>query len=62
LLMRPMLAVWDKLPAAAVAIGIFPALIPIAFIGLHMFVAIIQTYVFTVLPAIYLGMAVSHEH
>jgi F-type H+-transporting ATPase subunit a len=62
LLMRPMLAVWDKAPAAAVAIGIFPALIPIAFIGLHMFVAIIQTYVFTVLPSIYLGMAVAKEH
>jgi len=62
LLMRPMLAVWDKAPAAAVAIGIFPALIPIAFIGLHIFVAIIQTYVFTVLPSIYLGMAVAKEH
>jgi F-type H+-transporting ATPase subunit a len=62
LLMRPMLAVWDKMPALAVGIGIFPALIPIAFIGLHLFVAIIQTYVFTVLPAIYLGIAVAKEH
>jgi F-type H+-transporting ATPase subunit a len=62
LLMRPMLAVWDKSPAAAVGIGIFPALIPIAFIGLHIFVAIIQTYVFTVLPSIYLGMATAKEH
>jgi F-type H+-transporting ATPase subunit a len=62
LLMRPMLAAWDKAPAAAVAIGIFPAIIPIAFIALHIFVAIIQTYVFTVLPSIYLGMAVAKEH
>lgn len=62
LLMRPMLAAWDKLPALAVGIGIFPALIPIAFIGLHIFVAIIQTYVFTVLPSIYLGLAVAKEH
>jgi F-type H+-transporting ATPase subunit a len=62
LLMRPMLAAWDKYPAAAVGIGIFPALIPIAFIGLHIFVAIIQTYVFTVLPSIYLGMATAKEH
>ena len=62
LLMRPMLAAWAKSPALAVGIGIFPALIPIAFIGLHMFVAIIQTYVFTVLPSIYLGMAVAKEH
>jgi F-type H+-transporting ATPase subunit a len=57
-----MLAVWDKSPAGAVGIGIFPALIPIAFIGLHIFVAIIQTYVFTVLPSIYLGMATAKEH
>jgi F-type H+-transporting ATPase subunit a len=62
LLMRPMLAAWDKMPALAVGIGIFPALIPIAFIGLHLFVAIIQTYVFTVLPSIYLGLAVAKEH
>jgi len=62
LLMRPMLAVWDKLPVLAVGIGVFPLLIPVLFIALHMFVAIIQTYVFTVLPSIYLGMAVAKEH
>jgi F-type H+-transporting ATPase subunit a len=62
LCLRPMLALWNKLPALAAAIGIFPATIPIAFIGLHIFVAVIQTYVFTVLPAIYLGMAVAKEH
>ena len=62
LLLRPTIAVWGRFPAAAVVIGIFPALIPIAFIGLHLFVAIIQTYVFTVLPAIYLGIAVAKEH
>jgi F-type H+-transporting ATPase subunit a len=62
LLLRPTIAVWGKFPAAAVVIGIFPALIPIAFIGLHIFVTVIQTYVFTVLPAIYLGMAVSEGH
>lgn len=62
LFLRPMLAVWDKLPAVAVGVGVFPATIPIAFIGLHIFVAVVQTYVFTVLPSIYLGMAVSHQH
>ena len=62
LLLRPTIAVWGRFPAAAVVIGIFPALIPIAFIGLHIFVTVIQTYVFTVLPAIYLGMAVSEGH
>jgi F-type H+-transporting ATPase subunit a len=45
-----------------VALGIFPALIPIAFIGLHIFVAIIQTYVFTLLPSIYIGIATADEH
>jgi F-type H+-transporting ATPase subunit a len=62
LFLRPTLAVWTKLPAGAVAIGIFTATIPIVFIGLHIFVAIIQTYVFTVLPSIYLGLAVAKEH
>ncbi len=45
-----------------VAFGIFPVLIPILFVGLHIFVSIIQTYVFTVLPSIYLGQAVAEEH
>jgi F-type H+-transporting ATPase subunit a len=62
LLMRPALGVGTKIPAVGVAIGIFPAIIPVAFIGLHIFVAIIQTYVFTILPSIYLGMAVAKEH
>lgn len=44
------------------AVGIFPVAIPVAFIGLHVFVAVIQAFVFTVLPAVYLGMAVAAEH
>ncbi len=62
LLMRPALGIGARLPAVGVIIGIFPAIIPVAFIGLHIFVAIIQTYVFTILPSIYLGMAVAKEH
>jgi F-type H+-transporting ATPase subunit a len=62
LLMRPALGVGAKIPALGVVIGIFPAIIPVAFIGLHIFVALIQTYVFTILPSIYLGMAVAEEH
>ena len=38
------------------------ALIPIAFIGLHIFVSIVQTYVFTILPAVYIGLATADEH
>src|SRR5579883_1166148 len=42
--------------------SIFPALIPIAFILLHIFVSVVQAYVFTVLPAVYQGLATSDEH
>ena len=41
---------------------VFPAAIPVAFIGLHIFVSVIQAYVFTVLPAVYLGLATAEEH
>jgi|SRR5665213_1502393 len=53
---------WEKSPALGMALGIFPATIPIAFIGLHIFVAIIQAYVFTLLPSIYIGLATADEH
>jgi F-type H+-transporting ATPase subunit a len=43
-------------------LSVFPAIIPIAFIGLHIFVALIQTYVFTLLPSIYIGIATAEEH
>ena len=62
LLVQPALWGWDKNPALGVALGIFPAIIPLAFIGLHLFVAIIQTYVFTLLPSIYIGIATADEH
>jgi F-type H+-transporting ATPase subunit a len=42
--------------------GIAAALVPVLFIGLHIFVAVVQAYVFTVLPAVYLGMATADEH
>jgi len=53
---------WSKSPVLGVALGIFPALIPLLFVGLHIFVSIIQAYVFTVLPSIYIGQAVAEEH
>ena len=62
LLVGPATWGWSKTPALGVVLGIFPALIPIAFIGLHIFVAIIQTYVFALLPAIYIGIATADEH
>ena len=62
LLIQPVLWGWDKTPALGAVLGVFPALIPLAFIALHMFVAIIQTYVFTLLPSIYIGFATAEEH
>jgi F-type H+-transporting ATPase subunit a len=62
LLVGPAAWGWDKSPALGVVLGIFPALIPIAFILLHIFVAIIQTYVFALLPSIYIGIATADEH
>jgi F-type H+-transporting ATPase subunit a len=53
---------WSKSPVLGVALAIFPAAIPVAFIGLHIFVSVIQAYVFTVLPAVYLGLATAEEH
>ena len=54
--------VWDKSPVAGLVVGIFPALIPLLFIALHLLVAFVQTVLFTVLPASYLGMATAEEH
>jgi F-type H+-transporting ATPase subunit a len=53
---------WSKSPVLGVVLAIFPATIPIAFIGLHIFVSVIQAYVFTVLPSVYLGLATAEEH
>ena len=58
------LAVWagTKSAIAGIALGVFPALAPIAFIILHVFVSVVQTYVFAILPAVYIGLATADEH
>jgi len=53
---------WSKSPALGVVLGIFPALVPLAFVALHIFVSIVQTYVFAILPAVYIGLATADEH
>ena len=53
---------WAKSPVLGAILAIFPAIIPVAFIGLHIFVSVVQAYVFTVLPAVYIGLATSEEH
>ncbi len=42
--------------------SLVPIGIPLVFLGLHMFVAIVQAYVFFLLGAVYLSMAVAHDH
>lgn len=53
---------YAKSPVLGFVLGIFPATIPVLFIGLHIFVAVVQAYVFTVLPSVYLGLATADEH
>lgn len=62
LLAQASASVWDKSHLAGVVVGIFPALIPLLFIALHVLVAFVQTLIFTVLPASYLAMATAQEH
>jgi F-type H+-transporting ATPase subunit a len=42
--------------------SLVPLGIPLIFMGLHMGVAIVQAYVFFLLAAIYLSLAVAHDH
>jgi F-type H+-transporting ATPase subunit a len=58
----PALWGWTKHPAIGFVLGVLPALIPIAFIVLHIFVSVVQAYVFTILPAVYIGLATADEH
>jgi F-type H+-transporting ATPase subunit a len=44
-----------------VAFSLVPLAIPAVFLGLHLFVSVIQAIVFTLLTMIYLGQAVAHE-
>ena len=37
-------------------------LAPVAFMGLHIFVGVIQAYIFMLLSMVYVGMAVAHDH
>ncbi len=42
--------------------SLIPLGVPIIFEGLHIFVSLIQTYIFVLLACVYLGEAVAHEH
>lgn len=51
-----------KLGSVGYASAIFPLTIPLAFIILHIFVAILQAFVFTILPIIYIAGSVEEAH
>jgi len=51
-----------KLGAIARIGAVIPLIGPIPFILLHMFVAVLQAFVFTILPVIYVSGAVAEEH
>ena len=62
LMLGPFQRAWSKSPILGVLVGVFPVAIPVLFVGLHIFVSVIQAYIFTVLPAIYVGLAVADDH
>lgn len=62
LLVKLTLFCWSKFAVLGAVLAVLPVVIPLAFIALHIFVAVIQAYVFTVLPTIYIGMATADEH
>jgi F-type H+-transporting ATPase subunit a len=43
-------------------LGLTKIIIPAVFMGLHVFVAFLQAYIFMLLSMIYVAMATSHEH
>ena len=43
-------------------ISLTKIVIPVIFIGLHLFVGVLQAYIFMLLAMIYVGGAISHEH
>ena len=42
--------------------SLIPLVIPVAFLGLHVFVSLLQTYIFVLLTMVYLQGAVGEEH
>jgi F-type H+-transporting ATPase subunit a len=43
-------------------LGLVHLLVPVIFMALHVFVGLLQAYVFTLLTMIYVSMATSHDH
>jgi F-type H+-transporting ATPase subunit a len=45
-----------------VFLGLVPLLVPVVFMGLHVFVSFLQAYIFVLLTMVYVAGAVEHEH
>jgi F-type H+-transporting ATPase subunit a len=45
-----------------VFLGLTYFLVPVALMGLHVFVGVIQAYIFMLLAMVYVGSAVAEEH
>ncbi|HUP03820.1 MAG TPA: F0F1 ATP synthase subunit A [Bryobacteraceae bacterium] len=45
-----------------VFLGLVPLAVPVIFMGLHVFVSVIQAYIFMLLAMAYVGGAIAHEH
>ena len=45
-----------------VVFSLLPLIFPVAFLGLHIFVSLLQTYIFVLLTTVYLQGAVADEH
>jgi F-type H+-transporting ATPase subunit a len=43
-------------------LGLAPLLVPVIFMGLHTFVSLLQSFIFTLLSMVYVGMSTEHEH
>jgi F-type H+-transporting ATPase subunit a len=43
-------------------LGLVPVVMPAAFMGLHVFVSVLQAYIFMLLTMVYVQGAVAHEH
>jgi len=62
LFLRLTSGLWELHPVLGSLAGIFAATLPVAFVALHVFVAVVQALVFTILPTVYLGLATAEEH
>lgn len=62
LLLMPFNWAAEKSWLLAVPFGVVVVAIPLLFILLHIFVAFVQAYIFAILPAIYVGNAISEGH